>query len=241
MNKSTTIYSGGGNHIEHPDAYEAAIKARIKANASKTRRTKWLATHPDAERLRDWLHQSGEFQDRYACGNTWSNDRGACCANYDFKCSHIGPKAHPLVAGMFAGNFGQLLLKMRDALVEWGALTDKQTDLVRRSLARAEERLANAQQRREERLASDRATSHHIGTVGERMELTLTCEKVFEFEGQFGVTFINICRDPSGNVVVYKGSNGFERGETLRVKATIKAHDERDGVAQTLISRPKTI
>ena len=73
------------------------------------------------------------------------------------------------------------------------------------------------------------------------MELTLTCEKVFEFEGQFGVTFINICRDPSGNVVVYKGSNGFERGETLRVKATIKAHDERDGVAQTLISRPKTI
>lgn len=241
MSKVIHINHQIGDHVEHPSAYEAAIKARIKANASKTRRTKWLATHPDAERLRDWLHQSGEFQDRYACGNTWSNDRGACCANYDFKCSYTGPKAHPLVAGMFAGDFGQLLLKMRDALVEWGALTDKQTDLVRRSLARAEERLAKSQQRREERLANDRATSHHIGTVGERMELTLTCEKVFEFDSQFGMTFINICRDPSGNVVVYKGSNGFERGETLRVKATIKAHDERDGVAQTLISRPKTI
>jgi len=30
-------------------------------------------------------------------------------------------------------------------------------------------------------------------------------------------------------------------GETLRVKATVKAHEERDGVAQTLIARPKEI
>lgn len=241
MNRTIRMNYQVGEHVEHPSAYENAIKARIKANASKTRRRNWLATHADAERLSDWLHQSGEFQDRYACGNPWSNDKGACCENYDFKCSHIGPKAHPLVAGMFAGDFGGVLLKMRDALVEWGGLTDKQTDLVRRSLARAEERLQKAKERREERIASDRATSRHVGTVGERMDLTLTCEKVFEFEGQFGVTYINICRDESGNVVVYKGSNGFERGETFRVKATIKAHDERDGVAQTLISRPKKI
>ena len=241
MNKVIHINHQIGDHVEHPAAYEAAIKARIRANASKTRRQNWLATHADAERLSDWLHQSGEFRDRYACGNVWSNDRGACCENYDFKCSHIGPKAHPLVAGMFAGDFGQLLLKMRDSLVEWGGLTDKQTDLVRRSLARAEERLLKAKERREERIAGDRATSRHVGTVGERIELTLHCEKVFEFASQFGMTYINICRDESGNVVVYKGSNGFEEGETLRVKATIKSHGERDGVAQTFIARPKAI
>jgi hypothetical protein len=64
---------------------------------------------------------------------------------------------------------------------------------------------------------------------------------VFSFEGQYGFTYINICKDAAGNVIVYKGSNNFEEGETLTVKATVKAHDERDGIAQTLIARPKII
>jgi hypothetical protein len=238
MNRTIHVHRQIGDHIEHPSAYEAAIKARIKANASKTRRAKWFAAHPDAERLNAWLNQYGEFKNRYSCGNVWTT--GGCCDNSD-RCLNIGEKAHPLVEGMFAGDFGKVLLQMRDAISEWGGLTDKQTDLVRRALARAEERLQKAQQRREERLAGDRATSRHVGTVGERIELTLRCEKVFEFESVYGMTFINICKDADGNVVVYKGSNGFEEGETLRLKATIKSHGERDGVAQTLISRPKTI
>lgn len=229
------------DYVEHPAAYEAAIERNIKANAAKTRRKNWFADHADAQRLSDWLHQSGEFKDRYSCGNTWSNERGTCCDNYDTKCSYTGPKAHPLVAGMFSGDFGKVLLEMREALVEWGGLTDKQTDLVRRALTRAEERLAQAQQRREERIAAERETSKHIGTVGARIELTLTVDKVFTFDGFYGTTFINICKDADGNVVVYKGSNGFEEGETIRVKATIKAHEERDGVAQTLIARPKVL
>lgn len=230
-----------GSTVENPAAYERAIERNIKANAAKTRRKTWVATHADAERLRDWLHQSGEFQDRYSCGNSWSNAKGACCDNYDTKCCYVGPKAHPLVAGIFSGDFGKVLLEMREALQEWGGLTDKQTDLVRRALARAEERLAKAQQRHQERVAADRATSQHVGTVGARVEMTLQCEKVFEFDSMYGMTYINICRDAHNNVVVYKGSNRFEEGETIRVKATIKAHDERDGVAQTLIARPKTL
>lgn len=229
------------DYVEHPAAYEAAIERNIKANAAKTRRKNWFAAHADAERLSDWLHQSGEFKDRYYCGNTWDNNIGMCCENYDKKCSHIGPKAHPLVAGMFAGDFGKVLLEMQEALVEWGGLTDKQTDLVRRALARAEERFAKAQQRRDERIAAERATSKHVGTVGARIEFTLTVDKVFTFDGFHGTTFINICKDVDGNVIVYKGSNGFEEGETVRVKATVKAHGERDGVAQTIIARPKVL
>lgn len=229
------------NHVEHPSAYERAIEARIKANASKTRRQNWLANHADAQRLSDWLHQSGEFKDRYACGNTWDNNIGMCCADYNQKCSHIGPKGHPLVVGMFGGDFGKVLVQMRDALFEWGGLTDKQTDLVRRALARAEERYARAQQRREERVAADRAGSRHVGTIGARLELTLRCEKVFSFDGFYGTTYINLCRDADNNVLVYKGSNSFEEGATFRVKVTVKAHEERDGVAQTLLARPKTL
>jgi hypothetical protein len=225
------------DHIENPGAYERAIEARIKANAAKTRRANWFAAHPDAERLNAWLNRYGEFKGRYACGNVWAT--GGCCDNSD-RCLAIGEKEHPLVRGMFAGDFGGVLLQMRDAIMEWGGLTDKQTDLVRRALARAEERHAKAQQRREERLATDR-NSQHIGTIGARLELTLRCEKVFSFEGFYGTTYINLCRDEANNVVVYKGSNAFQEGDTFRVKATIKAHEERDGVAQTLIARPKTL
>jgi len=208
--------------IEHPAAYEAAIRARIKANASKTRRKDWFAKHPDAQRLWDWLYGHGEFEDKF-------NDRG----------DSVNP--NPLRNGMFSGDFGGTLLEMREAIMEWGGLTDKQTDLVRRALARAEERVANANKRREERIAADRATSQHVGTVGERREFTLTVGKVFSFEGIYGTTYINICKDADGNVIVYKGSNGYEEGETLTVKATVKAHDEREGVAQTLIARPKVM
>lgn len=226
--------------IEHPAAYEAAIRANIKANAAKTRRRNWLASHADAQRLWDWLFGHGEFESRFSCGLVGSDYENHRCADLD-RCCDKGVIEHSTRIGMFAGDFGGVLLEMREAILEWGGLTDKQTDLVRRALVRAEDRVVKAIQRREERIAGDRATSKHVGTVGERTELTLTVNKVFSFDGQFGITFINLCKDPSGNVIVYKGSNGFEEGETLRVKATIKAHDERDGVAQTLISRPKII
>ena len=227
-----------GDHVEHPAAYEKAIEARIKANASKTRRAKWFAAHPDAERLNAWLNHYGEFENRYSCGNVWTT--GGCCENSD-RCLVIGEKEHPTVRGMFAGDFGKVLLEMRDAIMEWGGLTDKQTDLVRRALARAEERVVKAQQRREERVAADREGSRHVGTVGERREFIITVNKVFSFDSVYGMTFINICKDADGNVIVYKGSNSFEEGETVRVKATVKAHEERDGVAQTLIARPKEV
>jgi hypothetical protein len=226
------------NDVEHPAAYEAAIRARIKANASKTRRRNWLAAHSDAQRLWDWLYGYGEFESRFSCGLVGSDYDNHRCENMDHCCGK-GVAEHPTRIGMFAGNFGGTLLEMREAIMEWGGLTDKQTDLVRRALARAEDRLAKANHRREERLAVDRATSQHIGIVGERREFILKVDKVFSFESLYGITYINICKDANGNVIVYKGSNRYEQGETLSIKATVKKHEEREGVKQTLIARPK--
>lgn len=209
------------SHIENHGAYVRAIGNYIKQNAAITRRREWFAQNADAQRLWDWLHGVGEFSTEY-------DDSGAII------------QSSPLVKGMFSGEFGNVLLDMRNALGEWGGLTPKQTELVRRALARAEERVAKAAERRAERVAADR-NSQHVGAVGARVELTLRCEKVFSFDGFYGTTHINLCRDEANNVIVYKGSNSFEEGTTFRVKATIKAHEERDGVAQTLISRPKVI
>jgi len=89
------------------------------------------------------------------------------------------------------------------------------------------------------------ATSAHIGAVGDKITVTVTVERVFSLPSVFygqATTWVQICRDEQGNVVTYKGSVYFgNKGDTATVKATIKAHEFYNGVAQTVIQRPKLI
>lgn len=225
------------NEIYDPAAYERGIVASIRRNATTRRSREWLACEGNS-RLADWLNERGEFQSTCACGRTHDEHYADGC--YIITTAQCREITHPAVRGMFAGDFGATLLKVRDSLDEWGALTERQTAMVANALARTEKRIAERTAARAAQLDADRATSKHVGSVGERREFALKVENVFSFEGAYGVTYINICRDAEGNVVVYKGSNGWERGAELRVKATVKAHDHRDGVAQTLIQRPIT-
>lgn len=50
-------------------------------------------------------------------------------------------------------------------------------------------------------------------------------------------------KNADGSVIVYKGSKCFDRGrgEKVTLRAKIKSHGERDGVAQTVIERPKLL
>lgn len=207
--------TAGGTIIRNVGAWEQGRADAIKRNAAIRRSREWLAADDNNARLSDWLNQRGEF------------------AHHPIDAS----KPHPLVRGMYAGSFGEMLMQMQFALDEWGSLSEKQTAVVANALARAEQRLANFAAKKD----LDRASSQHVGQVGERREFALKVEAVFSFENRFGITFVNVCRDTDNNVVVYKGSNCWERGDELRVKATIKDHDVRDGVAQTLISRPTVI
>jgi len=85
------------------------------------------------------------------------------------------------------------------------------------------------------------ATRTHIGTVGEKITLTLTVVHVVVMEGTYGISFFNICEDADKNVVIYKGNaQGFpNKGETATVTASVKEHGVREGVKQTIIQRPK--
>lgn len=89
--------------------------------------------------------------------------------------------------------------------------------------------------------AAQAAKSKHVGTAGEKITLTLTCVHIISFNSQFGPVYINICKDADGNTVIYKGNaKGFpDKDETATITATVKYHDERDGVNQTCILRPK--
>jgi hypothetical protein len=210
------------NVPDHVDPYNEhsyinAAVARIAGNWVKGNKNRWFAAHADAQRLRDWLLSSGEFAGTY-------DDHG----NY---------KAHPLsIKGN--GGFIDLLRKLADDLKECGGLSDKQTEIVRNALARQEVFVAQ----RKTKFAAADANSQHIGTVGERTTFELTLNWVKYFEGAFGATYIHGLKDAAGNVVIYKGSKCLgEKGATVKVKATIKEHGERDGVKQTVISRPVAV
>jgi len=89
-----------------------------------------------------------------------------------------------------------------------------------------------------------KAASIFVGKVGERTVFDLTVDRVFDFQiSRFPliISYTNICHDDAGNVIVYRGSNRWEPGEKIRVKATIKEHADYHGVLQTVISRPKFI
>ena len=204
------------DHV-NPDnevAYVNAAVAGIAGNWVRGNRTRWFAAHADAQRLQEWLLSTGEF------AGTW-DDNG----------NH---RAHPL-AIRGNGGFTDLLRKLAADLDECGGLSDKQTQIVRDALARQEKFVAE----RKAKFAAQDANSQHVGTVGKRDTFTLTVQWVKYFEGAFGATYIHGLKDAAGNVVIYKGSKCLgERGATVTVKATVKEHGERDGVKQTIISRP---
>jgi hypothetical protein len=232
--------------ILNRDAYDRAREARIRWNASVTRKRNWEAATPDAKRLEQFLCGIGEFDMRCAhCAKGWSEHLIEINEDtFDAPTEKCRTVTHPVIASAFFGTGGEIASKMRDALHQWGGLTPKQTELVRSMITRAEARVATRQQERAAKLAADQTTSHHIGQVGERTVFTLTVERILTFETQFGLTHINLCRAQDGSVVVYKGSNRLVDIDAplpalVVCKATVKAHELRDGVAQTIISRPK--
>ena len=78
----------------------------------------------------------------------------------------------------------------------------------------------------------------HVGKVGVRMEMFIRCDKIFTVENGFGLTYLNVCKDRSGNKIVYKGSNRWEEGKYYLVEATVKKHDTYKEFPQTIINRP---
>lgn len=88
--------------------------------------------------------------------------------------------------------------------------------------------------------------SQHVGTINERRDFVLTVAFVTGYQTQFGFTNVIGMRDEQGNLYIYKGTamiynaekKDAAKGDTLTFKATIKEHGEREGVKQTILSRP---
>jgi hypothetical protein len=82
------------------------------------------------------------------------------------------------------------------------------------------------------------AVSQHFGEVSKRATFTLTVTMIREFPSNFGVTILHKFLDDKGNEAVWFSSRErLKQGSTYTVKATVKKHDTRDGVRQTVLTR----
>ena len=122
-------------------------------------------------------------------------------------------------------------------LVRYGSISPKQVEFVAKLLAQipAREEVAKA------RAAAD-AGSVYLGTVGEKIEFEGTVSFITGFDSQFGYVTVTGIREINGNIIIHKGSKpAWDKGDKVWVKATVKAHNDRNGVKQTIITRPKLI
>lgn len=149
------------------------------------------------------------------------------------------PDAYDVVAFLAnASSWSEFAKSLHNSYEDRGTLTIGQ-------MAAARSMVAKSQARQAERLAQRNApasSGRHVSTVGQREEFTLTINKLMEMDGIYGITYIHICTDADGNAFVYKGSTELgEQGDTVTVKATVKEHSAYNGVAQTIINRPKVL
>lgn len=215
-------------HIENEAAYIRATETHIRNNARKGRARRWLATEA-GRRAHDFIMGEGEFAatiDGRPVTEIEHEEMEHLV--YDLGLAQIDHPRRDAAKGDF-------FWKMYDAVIEWGALTEGQTAAVLKMIDRAQERI----ERRDAAKAAQAEASNWIGQVKERRVFQLTIRHIHHMETQWGYSGIHIMEDADQNVVIYKGSAAIgDKGDTITVKATIKAHDERDGVKQTVITRP---
>jgi len=134
---------------------------------------------------------------------------------------------------------------LAEAFDKYGKLTEGQVNAVRKCIVKRNERKAEWADKQ----AVVNASRQHLGTVGEKITLTLTIRHIVVLDGMYGTTYIYIMEDADQNVVIYKGKSDVigwtpegdvrTKGDTLTITATVKEHGVREGVKQTIIQRPK--
>ncbi len=90
----------------------------------------------------------------------------------------------------------------------------------------------------------DYSKSVWFGVEKDKIEMNVEVVGVYGYSTQFGYMNIITMLNEAGNVLVWKtgsASDAFSKGASLKIKATIKGHDEFRGVKQTSIIRVKAI
>lgn len=106
----------------------------------------------------------------------------------------------------------------------------------------------------EERIKAEKAVSQYIGEIGEKIDLEVICDHTAWYERKsfsgYGTetVYIHTFKDDAGNKLVWKttatighwsedGYEGYNEGDRVRLKGTIKEHSEYKDEKQTVLTR----
>lgn len=222
--------------IRDPNAYYSAKDHYIKLNASKTRLKKWLALAEDHQEIYDWLDNSGQ----YGSSPTVLEDGTETV------------RLHPLsrYQGKWS-SFDDLLDSLAQSLCGgvhraegdwWGQLSEKQTDIARKALARTKEWQDQREIKKAE-YAEIAKRREYVGEIGDKkFEVQGRIAFVTSWDTQWGTTWLTTIRDDADNSIVYKGSKFLGRkSDHVEMIATIKDHKEYKGEKQTIVARPRQV
>lgn len=114
----------------------------------------------------------------------------------------------------------------------WGNISDKQKAALENAITRAEEEAAR--------------TNEFFGEVGKRITRELKVDRwITIFHGDYfrASQYLVLMRDEDGRTFVYKGAGAClpRAGDTVKMKMTITAHEDYNGVKQTFIARPALV
>jgi hypothetical protein len=85
--------------------------------------------------------------------------------------------------------------------------------------------------------------SNHVGAVGDKLEVNVTLVGQWERDNDAGVYFIYRFKDDAGNVFTWMTGKalGLNTGASLKLKGSVKSHDEYKGTKSTVLTRCKVV
>jgi uncharacterized protein (DUF3820 family) len=151
----------------------------------------------------------------------------------------------------FGKHKGEKIADVPDGYIIW--LADQMKDATLKPVMAAlasvaynvaiERGLFAAREARKVELQEMEAKSNFVGTIGERRvfegELVSVWGKKFDDSNDIAY-YVNKIK-MGDDLIVYAGNKLGERGEMLKIKATIKAHSEYNGAKTTKVNRPKAL
>lgn len=85
--------------------------------------------------------------------------------------------------------------------------------------------------------------SEYVGEVGQRFEAEYKVEKIIPIDGMYGLSYLNIFSNEDGNTFSWFASKkgDHQEGDTIALRATVKAHQEYKGERRTVLTRGKVL
>jgi hypothetical protein len=204
-----------------------SVKSILTMVATIVRKDGWKPKSqefPTVDTLRHWLYARGkELEKHDAYYDTNDEDRKTAEDTLEWLLE-LSERAETL--NDYEHNLSLFALA--------GSVEDKVFGFVASAIAaylRTKDRLLYAKKEAE--------VSNFVSEVAKRIEMTLTLKAKFYRESAYGVQTRCKYHDEQGNVIIWWASSGvdMEEGTKVRAKATVKNHEEYNGIKQTIVSR----